>query len=63
MTIPDPILRILALARWAPSGDNCQPWKFEGSERRAILSFTAATPENGASMISTDMQATSPMAP
>lgn len=29
MTIPDPILRILTLARWAPSGDNCQPWKFE----------------------------------
>ena len=29
MTIPDPIVRILTLARWAPSGDNCQPWKFE----------------------------------
>lgn len=27
--IPDHIQRILDLARWAPSGDNTQPWKFE----------------------------------
>lgn len=29
MTIPAPILEILDLARWAPSGDNTQPWRFE----------------------------------
>lgn len=27
--IPPPIGRILDLARWAPSGDNTQPWRFE----------------------------------
>lgn len=27
--IPEPIRRILDLARWAPSGDNTQPWRFE----------------------------------
>lgn len=26
---PSPIERILDLARWAPSGDNTQPWRFE----------------------------------
>ena len=27
---PSPVLeRILDLARWAPSGDNTQPWRFE----------------------------------
>jgi nitroreductase len=29
MSIPDPIRDILDLARWAPSGDNTQPWRFE----------------------------------
>ena len=30
---------VLALARWAPSGDNVQPWRFEISgRRRAVLS-------------------------
>lgn len=29
MRISTPLFRILNLARWAPSGDNCQPWKFE----------------------------------
>ena len=28
MTDRDTLLRILALARWAPSGDNTQPWRF-----------------------------------
>ena len=28
-TIPEPIGAILDLARWAPSGDNTQPWRFE----------------------------------
>src|SRR5512135_2537436 len=27
--IPQPIADILELARWAPSGDNTQPWRFE----------------------------------
>jgi hypothetical protein len=27
--IPHPIAEILELARWAPSGDNTQPWRFE----------------------------------
>ncbi|MBN9695969.1 MAG: nitroreductase family protein [Zoogloea sp.] len=29
MTIPPHLFKILDLARWAPSGDNCQPWKFQ----------------------------------
>lgn len=29
MIIPGPIREILDLARWAPSGDNTQPWRFE----------------------------------
>ena len=29
MTIPEHLERILDLARWAPSGDNTQPWRFE----------------------------------
>lgn len=28
-TIPPAIFRMLDLARWAPSGDNTQPWRFE----------------------------------
>jgi nitroreductase len=27
--IPPPVAEILELARWAPSGDNTQPWRFE----------------------------------
>lgn len=27
--LPEPLHRILDLARWAPSGDNTQPWRFE----------------------------------
>lgn len=29
MLLPAPLERILNLARWAPSGDNTQPWRFE----------------------------------
>lgn len=29
MSYPDTIRQILELARWAPSGDNTQPWRFE----------------------------------
>lgn len=35
---PSPIAQVLELARWAPSGDNTQPWRFEiHAEDRAIL--------------------------
>src|SRR5574340_24903 len=27
--LPQPVAEILELARWAPSGDNTQPWRFE----------------------------------
>ncbi len=33
----DPIERILDIARWTPSGDNAQPWRFEISDERSIL--------------------------
>ena len=35
------LLRILDLARWAPSGDNTQPWRFEiiGDDRIAVHGF------------------------
>ncbi|WP_341643733.1 nitroreductase family protein [Thauera sp. SDU_THAU2] len=29
MSSRETLLEILNLARWAPSGDNTQPWKFE----------------------------------
>ena len=29
MVPPEPLNSILDLARWAPSGDNTQPWRFE----------------------------------
>ena len=29
LPIPQPVAEILELARWAPSGDNTQPWRFE----------------------------------
>jgi hypothetical protein len=29
MKTDSPLLRILEMARWAPSGDNTQPWRFE----------------------------------
>ncbi len=32
-----PIERILDLARWAPSGDNTQPWRFEVIEKNHFL--------------------------
>lgn len=31
----DPIDRVLDLARWAPSGDNTQPWRFEKRDARS----------------------------
>lgn len=37
----DTLLKILDLARWAPSGDNTQPWRFEilGDDRIAVKGF------------------------
>lgn len=37
MQIPPHLERILNLARWAPSGDNTQPWRFEILEDEHIL--------------------------
>lgn len=39
--IPDHLERILNLARWAPSGDNTQPWRFEilGDEHLLVHGF------------------------
>lgn len=36
-TIPEHLRRILDLARWAPSGDNTQPWRFEVLGKEHIL--------------------------
>jgi hypothetical protein len=40
-TLPPHLERILNLARWAPSGDNTQPWRFEilGDEHILVHSF------------------------
>ncbi|HJT51791.1 MAG TPA: molybdopterin biosynthesis protein MoeY [Nitrosospira sp.] len=35
--IPQPIAGILELARWAPSGDNTQPWRFEILDERHFV--------------------------
>jgi nitroreductase len=35
--IPKPIADILDLARWAPSGDNTQPWRFEVIDDRHLV--------------------------
>ncbi len=35
--IPQPIADILELARWAPSGDNTQPWRFEVLDDRHLI--------------------------
>ncbi|MHB9102499.1 MAG: molybdopterin biosynthesis protein MoeY, partial [Sulfuricella sp.] len=34
---PRPIADILEFARWAPSGDNTQPWRFEISDERHLI--------------------------
>lgn len=36
-SIPHPIVDILELARWAPSGDNTQPWRFEVIDDRHLV--------------------------
>ena len=35
--IPQPIADILEFARWAPSGDNTQPWRFEVIDERHLI--------------------------
>ena len=35
--IDDAIHRVLELARWAPSGDNTQPWRFEIAGERQVV--------------------------
>jgi len=38
MTVPmTPIEQVLDLARWAPSGDNTQPWRFEITGERSCI--------------------------
>lgn len=36
-SVPEPIAGILELARWAPSGDNTQPWRFEVIDDRHFI--------------------------
>jgi molybdopterin/thiamine biosynthesis adenylyltransferase len=43
MPIDTPIQRILDLARWAPSGDNTQPWRFEILEGNRFLIYAYDT--------------------
>lgn len=40
------ILSILELAKWAPSGDNCQPWRFEILSETCFLVHLKFEPEN-----------------
>ena len=35
--VPEHLRRILELARWAPSGDNTQPWRFEVIDEHHLL--------------------------
>ncbi|HVZ09839.1 ThiF family adenylyltransferase [Rhodopila sp.] len=43
----DPIDHILHAARWTPSGDNEQPWRFERAGQETIIIHpTARTPDN-----------------
>jgi hypothetical protein len=37
MSITSPVRQILDLARWAPSGDNTQPWRFEVVDEHRLL--------------------------
>lgn len=41
--IPQPIADILELARWAPSGDNIQPWRFEIIDDRHFIVYAFDT--------------------
>lgn len=45
-SIPPPIADILELARWAPSGDNTQPWRFEIIDERSLIIHAFDTREH-----------------
>jgi molybdopterin/thiamine biosynthesis adenylyltransferase/nitroreductase len=42
----DPIEAILALARWTPSGDNAQPWRFHRRDSATVVVDIAIDPTN-----------------
>ncbi len=44
--IPHPIADILELARWAPSGDNTQPWRFEVVDEHHLIVHAFDTREH-----------------
>ena len=44
--VSDEIYQILDLARWAPSGDNCQPWQFEIIDQSHICVHLSLDAEN-----------------
>lgn len=44
--IPRPIADILELARWAPSGDNTQPWRFEVIDAHRLIVHAFDTREH-----------------
>jgi len=44
--IPHPLADILELARWAPSGDNTQPWRFEVIDANRLIVHTFDTREH-----------------
>lgn len=44
--IPQPAAEILELARWAPSGDNAQPWRFEVIDAHHLVVHGFDTREN-----------------
>lgn len=37
VTLPQPLAEILDYARWAPSGDNTQPWRFEVVDDHSLI--------------------------
>ncbi len=45
-SLDTPISRILDLARWAPSGDNTQPWRFEIQDKTHFLVHAHDTRDN-----------------
>jgi nitroreductase len=47
MKLAHPLERILDLARWTPSGDNTQPWRFEVLGAEAVRVHAAPSAEHG----------------
>jgi len=43
MVLDTPVARVLDLARWAPSGDNTQPWRFEVVDESRFLVHASDT--------------------